>query len=165
MLAKFQKEKNIRVCIALRSSPENDEDEKKFYRRFFKNNVHLLENIRGEFSSYSALGKSNLVVALNSTLASEAFGAGCKVLFVNPLGEAWLKPVEIEGEWYLESPSEEDFSKRVDMLLNMPKEDYLRLASPSINYSMSYNSSLPLHDAIYLRLKTLYTEPLKKDIK
>lgn len=154
-LAEYKKNRSIKICIALRSVKGNDTDERNFYQQYFGDDVVLLENNREEFASYHALSKSHLVLALNSTLASEAFGAQYKVLFVNPLGEDWLKPVEIVGDWYLDSPTQAVFSNRIDSLLNMDTEQYTHRAAISANYSMSYDFSLPLHDVLYRRLKNI----------
>ena len=121
-MARYASEYNKKVCVALRS---NDPAEREFYDELFKKNCVFQESNRLSFSSYLAAADSNLIVALNSTMASETFGMGLKVLFVNPHDEKWLQPTTNDGVWYLSKPSYESFSMRVEGLLEMSQDEYL----------------------------------------
>jgi hypothetical protein len=93
-----------------------------------------------------------LIIAINSTLASELFGAGLKILFVNPFGEEWLQPTKNAGSWYLSAPSYDVFSERVGQLLKMKLDAYVAEAGSEIKNTVSFNPDRPAHVVIRERL-------------
>jgi hypothetical protein len=94
-------------------------------------------------------------VALNSTLATEAFGVGKKVLFVNSVDEEWLRPVDDVGVWYIAGPSYATFSSRISELLEMDIGDYLNRASVARTKAYSFDPIRPAHVQIRERLLEL----------
>lgn len=159
-VARYASEHDIKVCVALRS---NNPAERYFYDGYFGGNCLYQENDRLAFSSYKAVASANLAIAINSTLASEAFGAGLKILFVNPFGEEWLQPTATVGSWYLSEPSYEEFSERVGELLRMEVNTYLTEASSEMKNTMSFNPGRPAHVVIRERLIQLIMEPSRDD--
>ena len=151
-VARYVSEKRVSVCIPLRT---DDHAERDFYHKYFGDNCTFQESDRASGSSYKATVVSNLIVAINSTLATEAFGAGLKVLFVNPLGEDWLQPMDNIGLWYLSEPDYETFAERIDTLLNQSIEDYRNVAGSEMKRSMVYHSERPAHKIIRDRLLEL----------
>lgn len=152
-VARYAKEHKIQVCVALRD--EDHSGERAFYESHFGGRCIFQESRRSSFSSYKAVVSSRLSVALNSTLASEAFGAGLKILFVNPIGEEWLQPTNNAGPWYLSRPSYEAFSARMTYLLELSKEDYLTEAREEMRNVMSFNPDKPAHKVIRERLQQI----------
>lgn len=148
-VARYAKEHQIKVCVALRT---NDPNERMFYESHFGGRCVFQESNRSSFSSYKAIVASRLTIALNSTLATEAFGQGLKVLFLNPFGEEWLSPTNRVGPWCLSKPSYEAFSARVTYLLEMSMEDYLNEAREEMRNVMSYDLTRPAHVIIRDRL-------------
>lgn len=140
---------NKTVCIALRS---NTVSEREFYYEQFNGNCVFQQHDRLAFSSYSAAADSNLIIALNSTLASETFGMGMKVLFVNPFDEQWLKPTDNSGIWYLSESDYDSFSARTGQLLNMSQDEYLANAGSEMKDVMSYKYNRPAHLVIRERI-------------
>lgn len=148
-VARYVSENWISVCVPLRT---DDPAERDFYHKYLGDNCIFQESDRAAGSSYKATAVSNLIVAINSTLATEAFGSGLKVLFVNPLGEDWLQPTDNVGPWYLSEPDYETFAERVDTLLNQSIEDYRKVAGSEMKRSMLYNPDRPAHEVIRDRL-------------
>lgn len=148
-VARFAKENSIKVCIALRS---NTLDELNYYLTIFNGNCVFKKYDQLNFSSYQAATESKMVLALNSTLASEVFGVGIKVLFVNPFGERYLKPTSQDGIWCLSEPTYEDFSGRVTEVLDMENDEYIRISKKEMQNVMSYNFDFPAHKVIRERL-------------
>lgn len=159
-VARYTFERGISVCVALRS---NNPAERDFYESHFKGSCVYQESDRLAFSSYKSVLAANLAIAINSTLASEAFGAGLKILFVNPFGEEWLQPTATVGSWYLSEPSYEEFSERVGELLRMELNTYLTEASSEMKNTMSFNPDRPAHVVIRERLIQLIMEPSRDD--
>jgi len=148
-VARFAEESSIKVCIALRS---NTLDELNYYLTIFNGNCVFKKYDQLNFSSYQAATESKMVLALNSTVASEVFGGGIKVLFVNPFGERYLKPTSQDGIWCLSEPTYEDFSGRVTEVLDMENDEYIRISKKEMQNVMSYNFDFPAHKVIRERL-------------
>jgi len=151
-IARYASENRISVCVALRSE---DPYEREFFYKYLGDNCIFQERDRFAGSSYKATTVSNLIVAINSTLAVEAFGAGLKVLFVNPLGENRLQPTENIGPWYLSEPDYETFAERVNTLLSQSIEDYRNVAASEMKRTMVYDPERPAHKIIRDRLLEL----------
>lgn len=147
----YSSENNLKVCVALRS---NRESEKMFYEKYFNGRCVFSKCNRLEFSSYKAAVSSELIIAINSTLASEMFGMGRKVLFLNPFAEKWLKPSPTAGIWYLPDSSYEKFYDRVSLLLFMKYKDYIKEAKTEMEYTMSYGD-VPAHILVSERIKNI----------
>lgn len=152
LVARFVHEQSVKVCVALR---QNDPAERDFYISHFQDMCVFQEPDRLSFSSYKAVDASNVSVGLNSTLLSEAFGAGRKVLFVNPFNEEHLIPTEQDGPWRLSEPSYEMFRDRVAELLHMDASTYQIAASTAMVDAMSYDFDHPAHGVIRRRLLEL----------
>lgn len=159
-VARYVSERDIKVCIALRS---NDPAERDFYDNHFEGRCTFQESDRHAFSSYKAAVATDLVIAINSTLASEVFGAGLKVLFVNPFGEEWLQPTSNVGSWYLSKPNYEMFSERVGALLKMELDVYLAEADAEMKNTVSFNPDRPAHLVIRERLQQIVSNSANKD--
>ncbi len=148
-VGRYVSENRISVCVPLRS---DDPAERDFYYKYLGDNCIFYEFDSAAGSSYKATAVSNLIMATNSTLATEAFGAGLKVLFVNPFGEDWLQPTDNMGPWYLSEPDYKAFAERVDTLLNQNIEDYRNVAGSEMKRSMAYHPERPAHKVIRDRL-------------
>mgnify|MGYP000152542445 CR=1 FL=1 len=149
LVARYARENNSKVCIALRS---NDVSEQDYYNKYFNGVCCFQKSNRVGFSSYHAVIESRLNISLNSTLGTEAFGAGLKTLFVNPLSEEWLKPTRKLGVWCIDGTNYDHFSERTSELLNMNIKEYLECSLEERNYSMSYDFDEPLHKRLRARL-------------
>ena len=151
-VARYVSENRVSVCVALRTDNFAERD---FYQKHLGDKCVFIENNHDVGSSYKATVVSNLVVSINSTLATEAFGAGMKVLFVNPLGKDRLQPTDNMGLWYLSEPDYETFAKRVDTLLGQSIEDYRNVAGSEMKRTMVYDPERPAHKIIRDRLLEL----------
>jgi len=151
-VARYASENHVSVYIPLRT---NDPAERSFYHKQFRGKCVFEDSNRLAYSSYAAVAASRLTIAINSTLLTEAFGAGLKVLFVNPFGEEWLRPTGNTGIWCLSKPDYGQFSERVDALLHMDIREYLSEAGAEMKRSMSYNLVQPAHKVIRDRIMEL----------
>lgn len=140
------------VCVALRSK---DPEEKKMFQQYFKGNCTFQESDRLGYSSYIAVTKSKLIVAINSTLATESFGAGMKVLFVNPFNEAWLKPTTNSGIWYFTGKDFDSFATQANNLFDMKLKSYQQESYNEMKRSVNYNFKKPLSKILRNRLLKL----------
>lgn len=155
LVACFASEQPVKICVALR---RDNQEERNFYNSYFQGRCVFQERDRQNFSSYRAVSISRLGIALNSTLLSEAFGAGKKVLFVNPFNEERLIPTDIEGPWRINAPTYEAFRDRVIELLQMDMEKYQTMAGAAMADSMVFNRDRPAHVVIRERLLELVSK-------
>jgi len=157
-VSRYATARHVRVCVALRPDiPEQEGTQQAYYRQYFKGGCHLVEN-DGAFSSYRAMWSSNLVITVNSTLGVESFGAGKKVLFMNPHRSEFLQPVA-EGVWTFREKSYDVFEDRVDTLLAMSNEAFSRIARREMRNVYTFDPERPAHKVIRERLLELVSEP------
>jgi len=159
-VAQYAKEHNLKVCIALRG---DNPAEKSFFDNIFSGECIHIESNRDEFSSYKAADMSNLVVAINSSLAVELFGGGMKVLFINPSGKDEIRQTDSSGIWYLSKPSYSVFSQRLDHLLCMSTVNYQHEAYSEMVNVMTYELNQPAHTLIRKRLLQIVSETNKQE--
>jgi hypothetical protein len=152
LVAHFAREQCMKVCVALCQS---DPAERNFYNSHFHGMCDFQVADRFTFANYRVVAASNLSIGLNSTLLSEAFGAGRKVLFVNPFNEEHMEPTEQDGLWRLSEPSYERFRDRVAELLHMDIDTYQIAANEAMADSMPYVFNRPAHIVIRERLLEL----------
>jgi len=148
-VARYARENNLKVCIALRSNNASEQD---YYNKYFNGDCYFQKRNCDVFSSYHAVIDSRLNISVNSTLGTEAFGAGLKTLFVNPLSEEWLKPTRKSGVWSIDGTNYDHFSERISELLNMNIKEYLECSLEERNYSMSYDFDEPMNKQLRARL-------------
>jgi len=145
---------NLSVCIALRGESKL---EKEFYRKYFGNNVSFQIVDKKNYSSYIAASQAEMCIALNSTLATEMFGAGKKVLFINPFDEQWLKPVK-EGIWYCTGTDTDTISRKINYLLDLNQNNYISKSSNEMKYIMNFDSSNLAYETISKRVNAVVNE-------
>jgi len=155
-LARYVREHDVSVCIALRGGQPG---EREYFESVFQEKCTIIESNRKSFSSFQACSQSELVIGINSGLIVTVFGMGIKTLSVNPVGSKWLQQMDSAGLWYLESPSYEEFAKRVDCLLAMKTEDYCEVARQEMENVYTFDSDMPAHILIRKRLLDLVSEP------
>ena len=152
LVACYAGQHNKSVCIALRSS---DPEERKVFQHYFKDDCSFQESDRLAYSSYTAVTKSKLTIAINSTLATESFGAGMKVLFVNPFKENWLKPTSNSGIWYFSGDNYFEFEGRINNLMKMSQKSYLNECCKEMKRSVDYDYENTLGNKLRKRLLQL----------
>lgn len=151
LVARYAIENKLKVCVAVRS---NGESEKEFYMKYFGDSVVFSSSNYENYNSYKVAKKAKLCIALNSTLATEMFGAGHKVLFINPLHEEWLKPVN-DGPWYFSGNNYQEFKERISFILEIDNKEYLSLASIEMKYIMNFNPQKLPHKLIRKRINEI----------
>lgn len=131
---------NIKICIAMRSS---DAAEYEYYRKTFGDNVTIIQNNRKEFSTYQAIDKSEITVALASTVAREAFCWGKKVCFCNFTGNPAFN-FPIRGIWSIVETEYEQFQKMLEEMREMDINRFLEVTATSRKYLINYQDT-PVH--------------------
>jgi hypothetical protein len=104
-------------------------------------------SVKERFSSYFACDQSEITVGMSSTTLWEAFGRGNKILAVN-LTDNLIYDFPVSGIWSMRSPSFEEFSERLSMIIGMEDSDWLRLIAESRDYLMKQDGSLIVADRI-----------------
>lgn len=136
-------ETNLILRICLRS---NNIEEEKFYKEKCPK-IEILKKEKDGFSTYRIAEKSELVIALNSTVLSEVFLWDNKVLWCNPLSIQTFSMPDA-GISYIEG-SYQDFKDRVQYLISLENSEYKNLTENNSKYINSLNISTPPHLIIY----------------
>lgn len=144
-LQKLISDKGFSVIIALKY--ENSLEEQSYFDKIFGDSVHYQYASRPDFSTYRAIDKSRLCLSGYSTCAAEALGAGRRALFVNSTGFSGSR-VNEAGISYLEDSRYSEFSDRIESILEMTEQEYIKVMSQSAKYMMNYDLEEMPHQTI-----------------
>lgn len=161
LLDRLSQENDVRISIIMRSEIESDiyQNELNFFKSNFSYaSVDFCANNRASMSSYQTGMESDLIIAFDSTLLFELFGAGKKILcFSNAdreFSEIWsantpaeLTPAEILADDY----KYEHFKEKVSALLNLDSDVFFEKTRKAREYYMNFSGGYPhcvLHSAI-----------------
>lgn len=168
--------KNLLICsdskkinVAMRSNRKDSyfKNEQEFYLNL-SSSSRLIENNRSKFSSYKIAFSSNIIVAMDSTLAFETFGSGKRVLFCdfaknkmfrNRIGVDFLFN-KLPKELVLETFDIEEMQSKIEKILSMSENEYLNLTNISRNYYLKKNR-IPTNEIISTYLKKNITKRKK----
>lgn len=154
--ARYVGERRLKACIALRSGSD---DEEAYFRRLFGDGVEVIRNDRRTYSTYAAVDRSNVAIALDSTVAWEMFGLGCKVLFCN-FGPDANYNFPVGGVWALSQPAGfAEFAERLDMLRAMAADEYLESSREAREYVMHVDSECSAHAALRAIIESQLRKP------
>lgn len=102
---------------------------------FIKKNSILKKNF---YSSYFGIFQSEIAVGFTSTLLRDKLGCNEKILSLDNTKNNLLS-FPINGIFKLKNANFRKFEKRLDLLLNMKKKDYLKKIKDSANYIMEFD--------------------------
>ena len=138
-LKRYLEETKLTLCVALRS---NDPEEREIFVRQYGKRAHLVDFDRKNRSSYRAVDKSSVVIAFDSTLATESFGWGAMVLFCNLSGyEEHNFPYP--GFWSITEMNYELFKSRLDYIVSLSEEEYRELTKAVASHIVNYDPQKP----------------------
>ena len=140
-VARYVRDRNIPACVAMRT---NSDEERRYFTRIFEGRVDIIENDQAAYSTYAAVDRSNVSLAMDSTAAWEMFGLGAKILLCN-LGADPNYDFPVPGIWALGQPDLAEFSNRLDRLREMPRSEYLQAAAVARDYVMHIDPQRPAH--------------------
>lgn len=147
LLKSYLEKNGVRACVAL--SAFAGEEEYEYYDAFFGSLVTIIrQNPQNYMSTYEAMDSSEVVLALNSTAALEAFGWGKKVLFCNFTGDE-IADIFFHRLCSVQNADSNEFESILNTLLEMKNEEYLTLTEKERRYVMNYNPDLPVNE--YMR--------------
>lgn len=142
-LNRFQLERGVKVCIALRrqSGESGYEWECNWYKSRISK-VTLIENNQKAYSTYVACDQSDITLGLHSTALRESYGRGNKVLSCN-----------FSGIDYYSFPIEDDvsinifdynlFCLKLDYLMSINRNDFFCKHKENINRMVFQGLSSP----------------------
>ena len=145
-LSKYIQKKKIKACIILSSDQNN---EIKWFRNIFHDNVDYIPNNAELLLSYKALQMSKISIGFNSTLISEAMCLNNKILRIDFTESSDFN--EYKPMILLNNPTYQEMSERLDQLLAEPYDSYRKRTKEYASYVMNYDPCLPPH--IYIRKK------------
>jgi len=145
----FALDKGYKVLVAM-ANQKNDNDYKDEINYFKEisntKNIQLSDNNREEMTSYKNAMCSDIIIGMDSTLMIEMLGCKKKVIWGSTCDNEFLRKRAGLGykkgmpeEIVLDNLSEKSFNKKVMHLLDIDKEEYLRLISNARYYFMNMN--------------------------
>jgi len=148
------------IRVAMRNN-KNDNDyinEVNFFRLSRGSDIELVDNV--DYSSYRVGCEALVVVTVDSTLGFELFGSGKKVLFCGTtIGNEFSQKENVDYLFrkmpdiiLLDNLTQQDFDNKMNALINMKDEEYLRQTEAARKYYMKYQKSPPhkiISDFIY----------------
>lgn len=137
----LEQHQNTKLCIACRSSELAEYE--YFQKTYSGYDISIIKNNRSEFSTYFAIEKSEVTIALMSTVAREAFGWGEKVVFCNFSGNPRYN-LPINGIWSIVETDYKVFNNSIEEILRMNSSKYLEINQDERKYLMNYQST-PVH--------------------
>jgi len=130
-------ENRLRIIIAgCLPNPEDAIVEEKFFKKLFGTRAKFIPNSLENWTTFSAILRSNLSICFNSTAGFEAFGLEKKVLFCNFTGVNELSP-PWPGPWSFDQPSFKLFNNHLDKYLKMSDQEYKNLSKKIAGYQFS----------------------------
>jgi len=147
---KYSQENNVRAAVLLRFDQNNNasisELELDYYKRTISNNIDIVNNNQRKYSNYVNALNSKVIIGSGSTILSELFGFGKKILHCD-FSEKRLftnyDPMIVFCEDDYDS-----FKLRLNNLRLEPYEEYLSRTKEYASYIMNYNIDLPPHKFI-----------------
>ncbi|MEW6165104.1 MAG: hypothetical protein AB1642_08595 [Pseudomonadota bacterium] len=126
---------------------KDDAAEHRYYEAIFGGGAAFVRPDRRDFSTYRAIERCRLTIALNSTTLSEVFAWGRKVLWCNVPDDEHFEMPEA-GISYFHGGDYQAFRQRVLELLEMPQERYQELSAKSARHINRFDPLNPPHEII-----------------
>lgn len=145
---KYIDERSRSLCIATCRADEREQQaEQEYYRKYFGDKAEIIKFDRLGFSTYHAMDGSRVTISVDSCAAWEAFGWGKKVLFCNFSSDRALD-FPLAGPWAINEDNYKEFRQKLDELLEIEEEEYLKTAKPAMKYVMNYDPANPTHKQV-----------------
>lgn len=153
-LRQYNMGRGLRIAIAMRSV--NYAVEEQFFRtRLGAEKGFFYGSRKNDFSSYSLMARSRVVVGLNSTMGFDAIGWGKKALFapfhlqsVYRMSSQRYKSDADMWKWFVSGFTYEEFETKLDQLLAISQEQYIQEMQGRAHALSSYGRKLPAHTYI-----------------
>jgi surface carbohydrate biosynthesis protein len=157
---------SLAVAMTYDISSENYDIELDYYRAGIDySHIQFLPNNRTRFDSYHIGFSSKLVIALWSTLSIELFGTGKRAIFG---GISHTQQKDIGAKLFENMPSEvllyeqgeDHIGKKIEVLLNMADNEYLKKTAFARDYYMRCERPYP-HEMIKKRIAEHLNAPVE----
>ncbi len=137
------------LCVGARRHPKVNAEifnwELAWYREHLGEQVDVIPNEPGEYTSYALIDQSRVSLAMHTTLLHEGFGRRNRILSCNFSGDARYD-FPIPGPWQLSETDYAIFEARLLFLLRMSDTEYDSLCGDRPRYLMGYDPLRPTHD-------------------
>lgn len=143
LLSKYVKDNNIKVAILKRGADIED----KYFKSCYGDSAILIDRDDSKWSTYQGMYNSEVIITFFSTCGREALKWGKKVLFCD-FTDSDLYNYMDEGIWLLKENNYLAFKKRMDLMMNMNKDEYHNEVKKYANYLMEKNDGIPSYEII-----------------
>jgi surface carbohydrate biosynthesis protein len=148
-LSRFINKNNLSTVIATCSSDPSDlQEEIEYFKKKYKNlPITIVKQDRNNLSTYSAMDKSSVIIAVCSSAAYEAYHWGKKVLMCNFSKDQCYDSFLLDEFTVKQDYAE--FELKLDRLLKMDYNEYYNLTKENSEYVTGSDYDVPAH--IYIR--------------
>ncbi len=158
-LSRLAKEKNLRIAIAGWQPPGEKDREIAFFKKYFGENMVLKSAHSEHLSSYRLAYESQLVLSYCSTLGFEAMSWGQKVFFFHmPREKNYRLEKPHSALFQIQEASYEEFSSKIEGLLQMSLSDYRHEIKEDANYVMA-STGRPAHHLLRSLMEQAFQGP------
>jgi len=126
----------------------NMDIEEQYFETVFGDRVHIIKNIRDEFTTYRSMDRSDVILTAGSTAGIEALGWGKKVLFCNFSNQDAFPIFQFPDVCTVTIPDYNVFCAKLDYLRGLDDLTYRKLTEDSARYFMNYDPQNPPHKFI-----------------
>ena len=155
---RYSEERKFRLTVIakgkVRYEGEHFLEEKQYFDGLSLGRPYTLSStVKDTYNSYHHALAAQLVIAVDSTLAYEAFSAGARVLFCwgadyDLLNYSRFFLEALPDAILLKSSDYHEFVCKVDSLLNMSDESYDALTKGCRSEYVTYDANCPVHERI-----------------
>ncbi len=136
-LARFQREKGLRVVVAGWQKPDENQGELAFYRQQFGENVEVISAHREHLNSYRLAYQSRVVLSYCSTLGYETLSWGRKAFFFYmPQEKNYRLDRPHSALFQIRDGSYEEFCGKLNTILEMSDDKYQEEVQKDTTYVM-----------------------------
>lgn len=152
-LARFVKERGLKLAVALRSASREERD---YFAGAYGGAAELVPSDRLNFSTYRAMDAAHVVITFCSTAGVEAYGWGKKLFFTNYSATARYR-LPVPEPLLAESPDYAEFERKLSAVLAMTPAEYETASGENRRRLVTWDQAKPAH--AYIR--NLVLEALK----
>jgi surface carbohydrate biosynthesis protein len=140
-LARFQKEKKLRLIVAGWQNPGQNLGEIAFFRKYFGNEIEVVSTQQEFLNSYRLAYQSRVVLSYGSTLGYEVLSWGRKAFFFYmPEEKNYRLDHPHSALFQIRDASYEEFCGKLNTILEMPIAKYQEEVQKDTDYVMARGS-------------------------
>ena len=162
LLAKYLRERNYKAAIITRAAKNGGHwfiseigvDEGSYFKSIYGNYAEIIETDFTERNIYPLMQQSSFIISCLSSALLEGFGLGKKVLYCNFTGTG-IYHADFDNAIVTTDSNYEAFSQKLDLIINMPQQQYDSQYKTLEQYYMSYPKDKQTYQTIANKIEDI----------